>query len=197
MNGDIKEWFFNLNCLYNHIVNALNSHIDLYKHLDAIGEELLSDVDAIFISYILIYTNSITDEYHLNDDATYLELRKVCKPVFNYINKKWPDIKVLRNNVLAHNHRNKENKSIHFTRNLLNYRVPNGNVEIELLVYLLGLVIEATNKCYRYDYDTIASLLSNDELIYTPMNASESNKIKIDIKNQMNDQLRVFNANKN
>ena len=90
-----------------------------------------------------------------------------------------------------------EKRTLSFTRNLLNYRVPNGNVEIELLVYLLGLVIEATNKCYRYDYDTIASLLSNDELIYTPMNASESNKIKIDIKNQMNDQLRVFNANKN
>lgn len=116
---------------------------------------MVSDIDVVFITYILINTNSLIDEWHINNSKT-IPIKKICKPVFEYINKKWPDIKKLRNNVLAHNHRDKEKKSIHFTNNWLRYKVPSGNVEVELLIYLLGLIIETANKVFKFDYDETA-----------------------------------------
>ena len=189
MDNSLKEWLFNLNCLYNHVFNALNSHINLYRFSDVLGDEMIGDVDAVFITYILVNTNSFIDEWNIRGSEV-IQIKRICHPVFEFISKKWPDIKKLRNNVLAHNHRDKGKKSIHFTSSWLGYKVPLGNVEIELLVYLLGLVVEATNKVYKFDYDEIVNVVDNYEVNYNPMGTIEAIKIKEDVRNQMNSMLK-------
>jgi hypothetical protein len=186
MNNSIKEWLFNLNCLYNNILNALNSHKDLYKYSNQIEESLMNEVDVVFIAYILTFTNSMIDEWNFDVGSEVIAMRKICKPVFKYINEKWPEIKALRNNILAHNHRNKENKSIHFSNKGFNYKVPMDNVEIQLLVTLLGMVIEAVNKTFKFDYDIIAHSLPNELFFYKPMSLEEAEKINFNIRDQMN-----------
>jgi len=198
MNIAVKEWLYNLNVLYNHIDNALFAHMNLYQRVDRVKEkELLYDTDAVFTTYILVYTNSYMDEWKIFTNEESIKVREVCKPIFKYIDQNWSGIKKLRNNMLAHNHRNKENKSIHFNDEWLKYKVPMDNVEVELLIYLLGLTIEAVNKHYKFDFESVSKELVFHRQTYSPMNEVEASQIKKDILKEMNDIIIVMNISKN
>lgn len=194
MDTIVKEWLYNLNVIYNHIDNTLFAHANIYQHLDEIiDQELLYDCDAIFTTYILINANSYIDEWNIYTDKENINIREVCKPVFKFINQKWSGIKKLRNNVLAHNHRNKDNKSIHFNSDWLKYKVPMGNIEIELLVYLLGLTIEAVNKHYEFDFESVSKNLVLNKQVYSPMIEIEASQTKKNILEEMNNIIIAHN----
>lgn len=196
MNTNVKEWLYNLNVIYNHIDNTLFAHVNIYQRLDeVVDQELLYDCDAIFITYILINANSYMDEWNIYTDKESINIREVCKPVFKFINQKWSGIKKLRNNVLVHNHRNKENKSIHFDSEWLKYKVPMGNIEIELLVYLLGFTIEAVNKHYDFDFELVSKTLEYQKQAYSVISINEADRIKKGLLKEMNDIIMAHNKN--
>lgn len=89
MDTNVKEWLYNLNVLYNHIDNTVFAHANIYQHLDKVEEQqLLYDCDAIFVTYILINTNSYMDEWKIYTNPESIKIREVCKPVFKYIERK-------------------------------------------------------------------------------------------------------------
>jgi predicted patatin/cPLA2 family phospholipase len=188
MNDKLKQWLFNLNCLFNNIENSSTSYRELYTHFDKLGVNLMYDIDAVFMAYILTFTNSFIDEWNLNIELN-TPIRKICKPAFKFINSKWPEIKTLRNNILAHNHRDKNKNSIHFTEKGFNYKVPVDLIEIELLVSLFKLIIDAVNHLYSFNYEDVSNKITSLEIHFNAMSVDETNKIKVDIINQMNELL--------
>jgi hypothetical protein len=196
MDSRVKEWLFNLNVLYNHINNALYTHVKLYNSIDTVKQqELLRNTDAVFMTYILIYTNSYLDEWSIYTNKESIKIREACKPVFRYINQKWPGIKKLRDNLLAHNLRNKHNRAIYFIDDeQIKYKVPIDNIEVELLVHLLGLTIEAINNHYKFNLESILADVVFPQQVYSKTSVTESDKIKDQISKQINTIITTKNA---
>jgi hypothetical protein len=68
------------------------------------------------------------------------KLKRITAPAYKRI-KSWKDLKLLRNNIIAHNHRSK-GESIYEIENRLKYNVPSTNEEATLLADLIVLITE-------------------------------------------------------
>lgn len=67
------------------------------------------------------------------------------------------------------------------------------NIEIELLVYLLGLTIEATNKHYKFDFESVSKNLVLNKQVYSPMIEIEASQTKKNILEEMNNIIIAHN----
>ena len=94
----------------------------------------------------IIYCCSFMDEYENwftpgkfpDETNRILKVKNVVKPAYKRI-KKWNDIKKLRNNILAHNHRI-DGESIFEIENKIKYNVPSSNAEYVLLSDLIFII---------------------------------------------------------
>jgi hypothetical protein len=85
------------------------------------------------------YFGNHTEEIYL---TKILEIKRICKPLISQI-KKWKDLKSFRSSFIVHNLRTKDNEMVF--RKEVNYNVPRGIYEIELLnhcIQLMSYIIE-------------------------------------------------------
>lgn len=151
--------------------------------LDSFKENRNEDVrKMIFMniaSQILIYTNSLREEYydHFNVSkvSTQIEKAKVeqvtemLKPVFGTINK-WNDIGEFRNNVLAHKLRIRKNgyKSVLTERGLSGYNIPEKAIDFAFLIRCTNLIKEVVYKVFENEYIEIDNRINSDKYARIP-----------------------------
>ncbi|MDP4116329.1 MAG: hypothetical protein Q8903_09355 [Bacteroidota bacterium] len=106
---------------------------------------------------ILIITQSLTDELNkflFNYKPDNPSLKKRIKAYKNIINpalkeiKKWTDIKVFRNNVLAHNGRDYHGRSVILSTEFENYDIPIYHRDFLVLFQLLKFITEKSGEIF-------------------------------------------------
>jgi len=123
------------------------------KHLGTDMSVLVSLMDMTILDAC-----SFMDEYNGHFGVTteeeylqkILEIKKICKPLVNQINK-WKDLRLIRNSFVAHNLRTKDNKMIFRTQ--INFKAPRGPYEIELLNDIIQLISHIIEKEFQVEYD--------------------------------------------
>lgn len=106
-------------------------------------------VSGICQDMLMIFSCSFIDEYEKEftpskfpDEANrILELKRITMPAYKQI-KKWKDLKKIRNNIIAHNHRINNGKSIFDSKERITYNIPATNEEYTLLADLVFIIAE-------------------------------------------------------
>jgi hypothetical protein len=107
-----------------------------------------TSVSSISQDMIIIYTCSFLDEYDNvftpavfpSESKKIIELKNNVLPAYRQI-KKWKDLKKIRNNIIAHNHRI-NGKSIFDLNEKIKYTIPSTNAEYTLLADLVFIIAE-------------------------------------------------------
>jgi hypothetical protein len=91
-------------------------------------------------SFIDEYENEFTSSKFPKEANRILELKRITLPAYKQI-KKWKDLKKIRNNIIAHNHRI-NGKSIFNNKDKITYNIPATNEEYTLLADLVFIIAE-------------------------------------------------------
>jgi hypothetical protein len=136
------------------------SEIDLvaYMNFDSLNKYQCIDsfynlpfpisVSAICQDYLVVQSCSYLDEYDNyftiknfpNEKERILKLKRIVKPAYKKI-KSWKDLKKMRNNIIAHNHR-VNGESIYDSVEKVTYIVPSSNEEYTLLADLIFIITQ-------------------------------------------------------
>lgn len=142
-----------------HLIFIGNSIERTFKAFaNIIGKISENDELVLFVntsSLIIVQTISFLDEYHnfIRSEETELhttivDIKKTVKPAITVINQ-WKELGHFRNQVLAHNLRDKkENKSV-FERGLSSYDIPQHGTDLHVLVSCIGMIKEVFESTFQ------------------------------------------------
>jgi hypothetical protein len=118
-------------------------------------EHLVNDtIHEALIFQILLRTCSFLDEWNKvfgvltepEDKDRIIAIKRVAKPAYKCISE-WKNLRDFRNEVIAHNHRNKGGKNIYLE--YLPYNSPQSNGEVYLLVFCLKKMIDVVHYSFE------------------------------------------------
>jgi hypothetical protein len=127
------------------------------------NEEIRHMVQINAFNQILLCTTSLMDEYNdhfkssnakTNNEKDKVEqTRELLKPVFKSINK-WKGLREFRNNILAHNLRNRklENNSVFITKGISGYDIPERVRDFDFLIKCIDLIRQVVYKVFKEEY---------------------------------------------
>lgn len=130
------------------------------------NEELRSTILINAYSQMLLFTNSLIDEYSTHfiiakaqtaeEKAKVEQTREVLKPVFRKISK-WEEIKDFRNNILAHNLRiQKEgHESVFISKGLSGYNIPERISDFAFLIRCIDLIRQIIIQMFKNEYEVV------------------------------------------
>lgn len=132
------------------LITSMNfDYLQHIKYIDPSFEiNYPTSVSGICKDYLIIFCCSFLDEFEkvftisqfpIHTDRI-LKLKKITLPAYKQI-KKWKDLKKIRNNIIAHNHRIQK-KSIFDHTEKVKYNIPTTNEEYTLLADLIFLIAE-------------------------------------------------------
>lgn len=113
-----------------------------------IDQEKLSDADAYFVLFqniIILETTTFLDEFNIyfaksappSERMRVQEFKKIVKPILSRINQ-WTDLTKFRNQIVAHNWRNKQGAFV--IPDLNDYNIPRNRFEGLLLIDYLNYI---------------------------------------------------------
>jgi len=173
----------------NNIIEAFSKVI--YK-IDDLHEKVLY---VSTFSIVLIQTVSFLDEYHnfLKTDNEELNntikvIKKTVKPATDQI-KKWRDINEFRNNVLAHNLRDRKKMMTVFEKGLSSYDIPKNSNDLMVLQNCISAIKQTFESAFASRLQILQEYL--DKLKIPPKenkfkNSKEAKKVAQTIYNQVN-----------
>jgi hypothetical protein len=118
-------------------------------------------------SLIIIHTISFLDEYNKflvggNEEEKQIiaDIKKTVRPAIKRINK-WKELRLFRNNVLAHNLRDTKKMSSVFERGLENYDIPQGGADLHVLFSCISMVKDSFESAFRYKLQAFQERLNS------------------------------------
>ena len=126
------------------------------------------------INQIVLNACSYLEEWELfgglsSEEPRILLLRKIAKPAIDRINK-WKDLKLVRNSLIAHNHRiTKQNNSPTITNIKRQLSCPNSLYDYKLLIGCIYVTKNALLRIFAKEYNEIVPYLKDIEQI-NPIN---------------------------
>lgn len=172
----------------------------LFEYLKCLLKEKPdSVVYSALTSQIVLNTCSYIDEWELlgalsSEEPRVLVLRKIAKPAIDRINK-WKDLKLVRNSVIAHNHRiPKQNNSPTITSIKRQLSCPNSLFDYKLLIGCVHITKNALLRVFGKEYNEIVPYLKNIEQI-NPINEiinekgyrKEMDEVVLKVQSELND----------
>lgn len=134
---------YHLIFLGNLIENTISSFTNIIGKIDDTDEKSLY---VSTNSMIIVQTISFLDEFDTfitsidpDLDTTIKAIKKTVKPALKQI-REWKDLREFRNNILAHNLRNKKNTISIFTRGMSSYDIPQTGADFAVLVSCISMV---------------------------------------------------------
>ncbi len=151
--NDLKVSLYHLFLLRNRIHDCLKSLNDLTKIDEGMPKSSSRTIRHSTMNYIDITTVGYLDEFDRHTGPilkklNQAELLKNIKDVRQEIEKKWPDLKIYRNDVLAHHFREKSHKSLFDNPKLKEYRVPNKLKDKVLFSAMIGKITALIGGAY-------------------------------------------------
>lgn len=158
------------------IANSIENTVKAFSGIiDKADDEHEKALYVATSSIVLIQTVSFLDEYHhhiksTDEDVntTINAIKKAVKPAVAQINE-WKEIDVFRNNVLAHNLRDRKKMISVFERGLSSYDVPKTGNELLVLYNCVSMIKKTFESAFR----TKLQLFQN-ALDQSPQHAKES-----------------------
>jgi hypothetical protein len=142
-------------------------------------------IDALRFQYILQIC-SFLDEWdkftgiktNSEFDEKIRVIKRVVKPAKQAINK-FPDLRRFRNEIIAHNYRDKNNE---FTFNRINtYHIPNNNGEMYLILYSIKRILDVLYSNFKEESANVYQLLQEEfkgkTSVYEALEEEEIKKI--------------------
>ncbi len=139
------------------------------------NEELRTTILINACSQMLLFTNSLYDEYstyfvitkarNQEEKIKVGQAREILKPVFKKINE-WKEIRDFRNHILAHNLRiQKEgNESIFISKGINGYNIPERIADFAFLIQCIDLIKQVVYKMFKNEYTLVTNEINlNDE----------------------------------
>ncbi len=189
--NEIQESVHILNILRDNLLSNLNALYDLQEY--NVKEETVNKINHLTFERGIIIIDSYLDEYHKFfskhcSDSNSNKLRQVYKVIKKKINR-FSDIKIYRNNVVAHNLR-VNGKNIYFHGNFRGYKVPQTIVEFNFIATCIDILTEFINRTYPKDFnnaaDTVSQRMAADSTPYlTSMTREEADEELIVISSEM------------
>lgn len=139
-----------------------------------------SVVYSALTNQIILSACSYIEEWELlgvlsPEEPRILALRKISKPAIDRI-KEWKDLKLVRNSVIAHNHRlPKQNNSLTITNIKRQLSCPNSLFDYKLLIGCIYVTKNALLRVFGEEYNEIVPYLKDIEQI-TPVNEIMNSK---------------------
>lgn len=141
-----------------------------------------SVIFSIITSQIIITSCSYLDEWNYmgkliieEQEPRIITLRKTTKPVIDRINE-WKDMRQFRNNMIAHNHRIKnEDNSLAIFNLSRNLNCPNSFFDFNLLLGCIYITKNVLLRIFTNEYNQILPSLKNLESI-VPLNQIKDEK---------------------
>lgn len=150
---------------------------------DGKNEDLRHIVQINAFNQILLSTISLIDEYSghfksskadtIDERGKVEQTRELLKPVFKKINK-WKGLRDFRNNVLAHNLRNRKsgNKSILTVEGISGYDIPERVRDVGFLIQCVDLIRQVISKVFKEEYEIAIEEINQ-------VNESTKNKVSL------------------
>lgn len=125
-------------------------------------------------SQILLYTNFLRKEYfdfftitntkNEEEKEKIRQINELLKPVFKKIDE-WKDIKNFRDNVLAHNLRDKKKgrKSVFMLKGLSGYNIPEKPIEYLFLIRCTNIIKKVIYEVFEKEYIEIDEEINSDK----------------------------------
>jgi hypothetical protein len=168
--GILMSLFISIKQNFNSILyyeDHLSNESEYFKN-SKIPEKSSSQVDTTIIDALrfqfILQVCSFLDEWDkftgIKTSSEFDEkirvIKRVVKPAKQAINK-FPDLKRFRNEIIAHNYRDKNNE---FTFNRINtYHIPNSNGEMYLILYCLKRMLDVLYANFPEESSTAHQLL--------------------------------------
>ncbi|MDO1511138.1 hypothetical protein Q2T41_00490 [Maribacter confluentis] len=180
------------------VLCTLEALLSEYKKC-LLKEKSDSVVYSALTSQIVLNACSYLEEWELlgalsSEEPRILELRKIAKPAIDRI-KKWKDLKLVRNSVIAHNHRlPKQDNSLTITSIKRRLSCPNSLFDYKLLIGCVYVTKNALLRVFGEEYNEIVPYLKNIEQI-TPVNEiinekryrKERDEVVLNVQTELNE----------
>lgn len=161
------------------VLCTLEALLSEYKKC-LLKEKSDSVVYSALTSQIILNACSYLEEWELlgglsPEEPRILALRKIAKPAIDRINN-WKDLKLVRNSVIAHNHRiRKPNNSPTITSIKRQISCPNSLYDYKLLIGCVYVTKNALSRVFGKEYNEMLPYLKDLEQI-TPINEITNEK---------------------
>lgn len=149
---DLDIALYHLIFIGNSIENTVQAFGSIIDKTDEVHERALY---VSTFSIVLIQTVLFLDEYHNFIRSTDTELsntinaiKKAVKPAVNQINE-WAEIKDYRNNVLAHNLRDRKKMVTVFEKGLTSYDIPQNGADLLVLCNCISMIKKTFESAFR------------------------------------------------
>lgn len=182
-----------------HISNTIGKYDKALKNITQINKETRDIIFLAIFSQTLILTNSFLDEFDKfftskkpDENRKISKVKKVVKPAVSQI-RKWTDLKIFRNNVLAHNLRvNKQNNvSVFLDGRIHNYNIPKDISDLQVLVQCLLMTKSVILENYQSEYQSF----SNNIKSISPLPIEKSKTNRKELLNKIYNQIKELTEN--
>lgn len=161
-----------------HIVFIGNTTRALSRSMVSVGKKITKEEKSVY--RVLIQSKTLIDVVSLVDELNnYLfsynpesesvrgkieAYRYIIQPVLDHMNS-WSDIRMFRNNVLAHNYRIDKNgfESVHLTNKLFDYNVPRSSIDLGILFELIDVVTKVAEDIFDEEYQLALKIVDEFE----------------------------------